>query len=127
MEHLETFEAAAASLGLDPKALPVVTGLDEAIGKATIAAYKLFIISKAAWKGNKIDWNDNNQYKYYPWWDMETYPNNAGSGAGFSFVDDVCDGSSSYVGSRLCYPDRETVKFVAEKHIGLYREMMVIE
>ena len=79
MKHLETFEAAAKAQGIDPTKLPDVSMLSEALGKATIAAYKLFVISHAAWNGVKIDWNNYNQYKYYPWFDMETYEDQVGS------------------------------------------------
>ncbi|WP_410221909.1 hypothetical protein [Pedobacter sp.] len=87
MEHLETFDAACELLGYNAKEiLPVVDKMPEALAKATVAATKLFIFSEAAWKAEdkKIDWNNYEQRKYYPWFDMETYPDNqVGSGAGF--------------------------------------------
>lgn len=89
MKHLETFEAAAQSQGIDPTKLPDVTLLPEALGKATVAAYKLFVISQAAWNGKKIDWNNYSQRKYYPWFDLETYEKKVGSSAGFSDGDCV--------------------------------------
>ena len=122
MKHLESFEAAAESLGKDPKVLPGVEGLEPALGKATVAAYKLFVISQAAWAkaGKKIDWKDSDQYKYYPWFRM-------GSAAGFSCRGFSCGRSYSGVGSRLVFPDSKTAKYVGEQHLELYRDMMVIE
>ncbi|MBD3748533.1 MAG: hypothetical protein IE931_03460 [Sphingobacteriales bacterium] len=130
MKNLESFEAAAKSIGVDPNILPSVTGLPQAEGKAIIAAYKLFIISKASWEGKKIDWNNDDQYKYYPWFDMETYEDKAdrvGSGVGFSDYGYGYAYSSSPVGSRLVFPTSEIAKYVGTTHLAIYRDLMVIE
>lgn len=127
MENLTTFEEAAASLNIDPTVLPIVTGLPENQGKAIIAAYKLFIISQASWKGKKIDWNNYEQRKYFPWFDMETYPSQVGSGSGFSYDGCDCGSAGSAVGSRLVFPTSEIAKFVGKTHLELYRDLMVIE
>lgn len=129
MKHLETFEAACELLGYDAKeVLPVVTKMPEALAKATTAATKLFVLSEAAWKAeNKvIDWNNDDQYKYYPWWDMEAYGDQVGSVPGFSYRDYGYDRSDSGVGSRLVFPSRDVVKYVAKQHYQLYHDMMVI-
>ncbi|MBA4849463.1 hypothetical protein [Emticicia sp. BO119] len=85
MKNLETFEAATISLGIDPTILPQVEGIEPGHGKAITSQYKLYVISQAAWKaeGKLIDWNDYDQAKYYPWFDME---NSSGSGSGFAFA-----------------------------------------
>ena len=130
MKHLETFEAACELLGYDAnEVLPVVNKMPEALAKATTAATKLFIISEASWKAeNKvINWNDESQYKYYPWWDMETYGDAVGSAPGFSYGDYCYGYSFTTVGSRLVFPSRDVVKYVAKQHYQLYRDMMVIE
>ncbi|GAB3511800.1 hypothetical protein [Emticicia fontis] len=120
MKHLETFEAAAAFLGINPNTLPGIEGLEEGDGKAIQSTYKLFILSKAAWKaeGKVIDWTNHNQYKYYPWFRM------SGSASGFSFNDFFFVLSYSTVGSRLVYPSAEAAEFVGNKHLDLYRDFM---
>lgn len=130
MKHLETFEAACELLGYDPKeVLPVVDKMPEALAKATAAATKLFVISAASWKteGKEIDWNNYDQRKYYPWFDLETYPDLVGSGAGFSCDDYLFDHTYSSVGSRLVFPTSEVAKYVGKTHLQLYRDLMVIE
>ncbi|MFA6087439.1 hypothetical protein [Mucilaginibacter sp.] len=117
MKNLETFEAAAVSQNIDPNVLPGITGLPEGMSKAIIAAYKLFVINQAAWACVVIDWDNYEQRKYYPWFDLQS---------GFSF--DVCDYAYSYsnVGSRLCYPTREIAEYVGKTHIELYKDLMAI-
>lgn len=117
MENLQTFEAAAASQGIDPTILPDISLLPECIGKAILAAYKLMVISKAAWNGIEIDWSNYSQRKYFPWFDLES---------GFSSDDDFCYARSlSGVDSRLCYPSYEVAEYVAKTHIDLYKDLMV--
>lgn len=126
MKHLKTFEAACEVVGIDGKNVPNVENLPISHAKAIVATYKLFIISEAAWKekNEKIDWNNYNQRKYYPWFDLEKY---AGSASGFSY--DGCHyvGSYSGVGSRLVFPDRETAEYVGKTHLDLYKDLMIIE
>jgi hypothetical protein len=45
MKHLQSFEAAANYLGIDPNELPVTENLPQKHQAATVSAYKLFIIS----------------------------------------------------------------------------------
>ena len=127
MKNLESFESAAKSLGIDPAKLPEVAHLPEEFQKSTIAAYKLFIISKASWEGVKIDWYNWDQYKYYPWFDMSPEEKTVGSSRGFSYHGCGCGGSYSGVASRLVYPTREIVEYVGNTHIDLYRDFMVID
>ena len=128
MTHLETFESAAKFVGIDPNQLPEVSHLPERFQKATIAQYKLAVISEAAWKKEDqvIDWYNWNQYKYYPWWDMSPENKPVGSASGFSFAVVYHAHAYSYVGSRLVYPTRDIAKYVANQHIELYRDLMVI-
>ncbi len=126
MKHLETFEAACEVVGIDSKNVPNITNLPIGHAKAIISTYMLFVISEAAWKqkNEKIDWNNYDQRKYYPWFDMES---SSGSASGFSYYDYRCGNSGSTVGSRLVFPDSETAEYVAKTHLQLYKDLMVIE
>lgn len=126
MKHLETFEAACEVVGIDSKNIPNITNLPIGHAKAIISTYMLFVILEAAWKhkNEKIDWNNYDQRKYYPWFDMES---SSGSASGFSCLGCFCDGSLSAVGSRLVFPDSETAEYVGKTHLQLYKDLMVIE
>ena len=126
MKHLETFEAACEVVGIDSKNVPNVENLPIGHAKALVSTYMLFVLSEASWqhKGEKIDWNNYDQRKYYPWFDLEKY---SGSASGFSCHDFIYDDSGSFVSSRLVFPDRETAEYVAKTHLHLYKDLMVIE
>ncbi|MDQ1150179.1 hypothetical protein QE382_002163 [Sphingobacterium zeae] len=129
MKHLATFEAAAKTIGLDPTQLPIVSHLPESMQKAPVALFKLSVISAAAWlkEGVKIDWNNRSQGKYFAWWKMRSEDNSVGSASGFSFGDSYFDHSTSFVGSRLVFPTRKALEYVAKKHYALYRDIYVID
>lgn len=126
MKHLETFEAACEVVGIDSKNVINVENLPVGHAKAIVSTYMLFVLSEASWKhkGEKIDWNNYNQRKYYPWFDLEKYN---GSASGFSYIGFDYDDSGTSVGSRLVFPDRETAEYVAKTHLHLYKDLMVID
>ena len=127
MKHLETFEAACEVVGIDSKNVPNVENLPTMHAKAIVSAYMLFVISEASWKqkNEKVDWNNFDQRKYYPWFDLETY--SSGSAPGFSSRGYDYGLSSSAVGSRLVFPDRESAEYVSKMHLHLYKDLMLIE
>ncbi len=129
MKHLVTFEAAAKAIGLDPAQLPIVSHLPAQLQKAPVALFKLSVISAAAWQkeGKKIDWNDWTQEKFFAWWKMSSNGNSVGSASGFSFFVSYYDLSYSAVGSRLVFPTRKSLEYVAKTHYDLYRDIYVID
>lgn len=129
MKHLATFEAAAQTIGLDPAQLPIVSHLPESMQKAPVALFKLSVISAAAWQesGIKLDWNNRSQEKYFTWWKMRSEDGSVGSASGFSCSDYHCVLSASLVGSRLVFPTRKALEYVAKTHYDLYRDIYVID
>ena len=118
-ERIKTFEDACAYLGLNPiEVLPPETIYN---AKYLIACAKLAIITKALNEGWEPDWNNPNEYKYYPWFDMRS------SGGGFSFGGDVSARTWSNVGSRLCFKSRDLAKYAGEQFLDIYKDFMVIE
>ena len=95
-DKVKSFEDACQLLGIEPN-VPEVSMLPENHQKAIVAHYKLVIIAEAVNEGWKPNWDNWDERKYYPWFDLE----GSSSGAGFSYDD--CDVwySHSNVGSRL--------------------------
>ena len=80
--EIKTFEDACKAINVEPTIIPDFSFFPEADREAMIAHAKLVIIAKAI-NGDWVpDWNDWDQYKYYPWFEM-----GSPSGGGFS-----CDG-----------------------------------
>jgi hypothetical protein len=120
---VKTFEAACKKLGIDPKKV-LPESSENPHNKALIALAKLLIIIQVINDGWKPDWNNRNEYKYYPWFDMEKTKSNPG---GFSLVGVYGLFTVSHVGSRLCFKSRELTEYTVKQFIDLYRDYMVLE
>lgn len=117
---IETFEEGCEGCDVST-ALPDVSMLDPRHQGAVTAFYKLLIMTEAQ-RGCVIpNWN-NNETKWQPFFDLETY-GNAPAGSGFSFDDCAYGCASSSVGSRLVLFTEEEAEHFGTKHIDLYREL----
>lgn len=116
-EKVKSFEDACQLLKIEPN-LPQVDILPENHQKAIIAHYKLVIIAEAVNEGWKPNWDNWEERKYYPWFDLE----GSSSGSGFSYHGYVDWNSFSYVGSRLCFKTSELAKYIGETFIDLYKD-----
>jgi hypothetical protein len=126
LRQLKTFEDACKVEGLDAeKVIPDFSCYPEKNRKAMVAHAKLVIIAQAANKleneGNEWipDWNDFDQYKYYPWFEM-------GGSSGFRFVGYDHWFSHSTVGSRLCFISRNVATYIGETFVDLYKEYFTL-
>lgn len=88
-ERIQTIEDAFTDQELDMA--QELNGLDH----YKAAERCLEVIAAALREGNELDFENLNQYKYYPWFRRS-------SGGGFSFNDFVYANSCAYVGARLC-------------------------
>lgn len=124
MEQIKTFEDACKALNLDPeKVLPDVSAFPPPHQAALIAAGKLFIVADALNEGWKPDWN-NDEYKYYPWFDLEKDEEDNPSGFRLDSVYYYYSGSD--VSSRLCFKSRDIAEYAGTQFVDLYRDLMVI-
>jgi hypothetical protein len=118
MDRVKTFEDACAVLGIDPSA-QVVIGDDPESG-ALRAIRELTIVAKALNQGWKPDWSNDDERKYYPWFDLS-------SGSSASFFDYVRDCSYSCVGSRLVFKSKELAEHAGKQFLSTYERWMVIK
>lgn len=90
------------------------------VRQAHYSLYRIATVIEAKKEGRKLDYDNNDQRKYSPWWDMETY-GNAAPGSGFSLgvVDYVY--AATGVGARLSSESERTALEIAETMIEDYR------
>lgn len=123
---ITSFEDACAVVGLDPqKIIPDVSMFPAKHQAALIATAKMYVITEAINEDWQPDWNDGDEEKWFPWWDMEVDKNNP-SGFRFNAAYFGRTGTISAGGSRLCFKTREKAEYAAKTFIDLYRDMMVI-
>ena len=120
-EKVKSFEDACQILNIEAN-LPQVEMLPENHKKAIIAHYKLIIIAEALNEGWKPDWDNDDEWKYYPWFDME------GSSSGVCFSCNVYGywDTFSHVCSRLCFKSRELAEYAGKQFPEIYKNYMTI-
>ena len=125
-EKVKSYEDVCKIKGIDPvKSLPfpeAKTDEEKAINGFTKITRTIDVLNEG-WKPN---WNNWEERKYYPWFDLET-DEAAGSGVGFS-----CNGfgfvySYSIVSSRLVLKSRELVEHIVKYFLEDYKAFMTIE
>lgn len=130
-ERVKSYADACAVLG--------VGKMDEKAMKACgfrpdeIARRKLETITEALNEGWRPDWNNTDEYKYFPWFyikpgagkDAEGKPN--GAYAGLAYADTINAASTSYadLGSRLCFHERRTAAYAGDTFRDLYAQILV--
>lgn len=125
--QVQTFEEACQLRGYDANTvLPEVSNYPVNHQKAMIAFAKLVIINEAMNEGKKFDWNDYDQNKYYPWFDLEKDKQHNPSGFRFNGTCYVLTITFTLGGSRLCFHSRSDAEFAGKHFEELYREILVI-
>lgn len=118
-KKIKSFEDACKVLKINPEALPVVNMLPEKHQKALIAHYKLITITESLNEGWKPNWNNKNEWKYFPWFEVKASGDKP-SGFGFSFTHCVSWYSIADCGSRLCFKTSELCNYATKQFEQLY-------
>ena len=128
MKFLEItgYEDICQILNIDPNLKPDVSAYDDEDKQAALSEFKLWKVSKAAWllADKKQDWSrNNNQRKWSGWFWMA---DGAGSVAGFSYLDYVCDDDHSAVSARRVFPSKEDFEHAVKVFPELFKDTMTV-
>lgn len=130
-DRVKSYPDACAVLGVEP--------MDEKAMKACgfrpdeIARRKLETITEALNEGWRPDWNNTDEYKYYPWFyikphagkDAEGKPDGAFAGLAHAFTIDAASDTGANLGSRLCFHERRTAAYAGDTFRDLYAQVLV--
>ena len=119
-DRLKSFEDACQVLGISTN-VPEVKGLPRKHQKAIIANYKLITIAEALNEGWKPNWQDSDEYKYYPWFDMSNP-----AGVGVSNTYNTASLTYAAVGSRLCLKNRELAIYFGQTFTDLFNDSLLL-
>lgn len=120
IDRVKSFEDACQVLGISTD-VPEVKGLPRKHQKAIVANYKLIIIAEALNEGWKPNWQDSDEYKYYPWFDMSNP-----AGVGYSNTQHTASSAYAYLGSRLCFKNRELAIYFGQTFTDLFNESLLL-
>lgn len=123
-DRVKTYEDACKVLGVEP--------INEQNAKAQgfrsdeIARRKLETIAAALNEGWKPDWNNTDQYKYYPYFYIQENAKGKGS-AGLSFAAalSTAAAASAHFGSRLCFYASRLARYAGNQFTDLYEQILI--
>ena len=116
MESIKTVEDALNVTGMP--ATPEFNEVPEELREYFKAVYEAVVITRALVGDWKADWNDTDQYKWYPWFKV--------SSGGFVFGDAFCVLSAALAGfaSRLCFKSDELATYAGKQFLQLYSDFI---
>lgn len=115
-DRIKNYEDACKELGIEP--IDYDEMKDAGFTQDEILYRKIKTITQALNEGWKADWNDSDQYKWYPWFKM--------SSGGFVFYDTNCGRSVAHAGnaSRLCFKSDELATYAGKQFLQLYSDFI---
>lgn len=123
-DRVKTYEDACKVLGVEP--------INEQNAKAQgfrsdeIARRKLETIAAALNEGWKPDWNNTDQYKYYPYFYIQENAKGKGSaGLSFAFTAGTATNAYAYFGSRLCFYASRLARYASNQFTDLYEQILI--
>lgn len=120
-DRVKTFQDAVIILGSNDQEVLKYNILAKYLPEADniLLEQKLIIIARALNEGWTPNWDNDNEYKYYPWFRM-------GSAFVFNYTNYVWAGTTAFGGSRLCFKSRELAEYVGKQFTEIYKEYMTI-
>jgi hypothetical protein len=111
---IKTFEDACTEIELTQEDLLHIKNDDSS---DEVAYKKLKIVISAINQGWIPDWNNGNEKKWWPYFNLS-------SGFGFSSAFYGCDGTDASVGSRLCFETQEKAAYAGTQFLDLYEQFL---
>lgn len=123
-DRVKTYEDACKVLGVEP--------INEQNAKAQgfrsdeIARRKLETIAAALNEGWKPDWNNTDQYKYYPYFYIQENAKGKGSaGLSYACTNYAATHAAAYLGSRLCFYASRLARYASNQFTDLYEQILI--
>lgn len=123
-DRVKTYEDACKVLGVEP--------INEQNAKAQgfrsdeIARRKLETIAAALNEGWKPDWNNTDQYKYYPYFYIQENAKGKGSaGLSCAGADYAAAYTTAFLGSRLCFYASRLARYAGNQFTDLYEQILI--
>ena len=91
-----------------------------------IARRKLETITEALNEGWKPDWNNTDEYKYYPYFYIKENAKAQGTaGLSSAYTFNAASITIANFGSRLCFHDSETARYAGRTFTELYEQILI--
>ena len=117
IDSIKTFEDALKATGRPD--CQNFSNVPEEHRKYFKAQYKVVVITEALNDGWNPDWDDDAEWKYFPWFVM--------SPGSFACADAYCrySASSAGTGSRLCFRTQALAKYAGVQFVEIWKDLML--
>lgn len=115
-KKIASYEDACRVLNIQPINEEVFNIFPKEDQRSMLAYHKLTVITRALNNGWKPNWDDQNEWKYYP---LFRYVN---AGLSVAYTSYAATTTYANLGSRLCFPTSALAKYAAEHFADLYRD-----
>ena len=115
-KKIASYEDACRVLNIQPINEEVFNIFPKEDQRSMLAYHKLTVITRALNNGWKPNWDDQNEWKYYP---LFRYVN---AGLSYAYTSNAATSTYARIGSRLCFPTSALAKYAAEHFADLYRD-----
>lgn len=122
-DRVKTYEDACNVLGVEP--------INEQNAKAQgfrsdeIARRKLETIAAALNEGWKPDWNNTDQYKYYPYFYIQENAKGASAGLSCASAYNAATYTTASFGSLLCFYASRLARYAGNQFTDLYEQILI--
>ncbi len=122
-KRVKSYADACAVLGIEPMNEEVLVKLG--FTGEEIARRKVGTIAEALNEGWVPNWNDTDEYKYYPYFYIE--PNAYGAAAGLScaYTYNAASTTAATIGSRLCFKTSALARYAGKTFTELYTQSLI--
>jgi len=122
-ESIKCIDDAIKELGDDdPEVLDLLVLQKYNVSDHILYNQMLVVIVKALNEGWVPDWQNDDEWKYFPYF----YMDDSSSPGRFSFYDSGAQFSLSNVGSRLCFKSRELSDYATNQFLEIYQKVFTI-
>lgn len=123
-DKVKSFEDACAVLGIAPESVIPYANPKDQEEVATNAYRKLTTIAKALNEGWQPNWNDHDEWKHQPWFEVEASEEKP-AGSGFSFTRYAYCRTDTLVGSRLCFKSSALALYAGKQFADIYKDYLL--
>lgn len=121
--RVTSYEEACERVGVEPLTEERIKALE--LRPDEVARKKLEVITAALNEGWSPDWNNTNEYKYYPYFYIEPRKHGADAGLSCTCAHNTASNTHATLGSRLCFHDHETARYAGKTFTELYEQLLL--
>lgn len=121
--RVESYEEACERVGVEPLTEERIKALE--LRPDEVARKKLEVITAALNEGWSPDWNNTDEYKYYPCFYIEPRKYGAHAGLSYAHTDSAASSTYAIVGSRLCFHEPDAARYAGKQFTELYEQLLL--